>query len=205
MKKKPIKICCSGTHGVGKSTLTYQLATYFKYKDKNVKVIDEIVRKAPFPINEIAPPECEYWLCHQQVIHELEADQQGYEAIVCDRGSWDAIQYWIDRNLPNDYFRHLENAMLQWMDTYNVIILVEPDPDEQKFTADGIRATNEDFRLRIMHRFQEAVKKLHPDCAQNLLTITTKEIFDDPHEPSALKKVISFLRQKNLPLLTTVQ
>ncbi|MBN1915207.1 MAG: AAA family ATPase [Parachlamydiales bacterium] len=204
MKRKPVKICCSGSHGVGKSTLAFQLASFFKFKEKNVKVIDEIVRTSPFPINELAPPECEYWLCHQQIIQELEAYQHGYEIIICDRGSWDAIQYWIDRNLPNDYFYHLEHAMLQWMDTYHAIVLVEPDTQVLHFSQDNIRSGNQDFRKRMVKHFQDAVKKLPSDAEKNLLTITSSEIFDHPAESTALKKIIRFLLQKNVPILSGI-
>ena len=46
-----MKIAFIGTHGVGKTTLCYDLAALLKRQGLNVDVVKEVARLSPLPIN----------------------------------------------------------------------------------------------------------------------------------------------------------
>lgn len=52
-----MKIAIVGTHGIGKTTLAYQIACEAKKKGKNATVINEIARRCPFPLNDEQTPD----------------------------------------------------------------------------------------------------------------------------------------------------
>ena len=46
-----IKIAFVGTHGVGKTTLCYELAAWMKKREARVDMVREVARRCPLPIN----------------------------------------------------------------------------------------------------------------------------------------------------------
>ena len=57
-----MKIGLVGSHGTGKSTLSYLLAGELQKRDYSVGLILETVRECPFPINEDSPLEAQLWM-----------------------------------------------------------------------------------------------------------------------------------------------
>ena len=47
-----MKIAFIGTHGVGKTTLCYDLAAALKKRDLTVELVREVARECPLPINQ---------------------------------------------------------------------------------------------------------------------------------------------------------
>jgi len=178
-----------GSHGVGKTTLCYQLAAYLKQQQYNVKVINETVRQCPFPINEDANNNTELWIIHTQIVRELEAEAQGYDAIVADRGALDGIVYWAERNPPDENFEILETTALKWMDKYDAIFLVEPSSDTDHFAVDAVRATSIEYRNRIRDLFRLYVEKLSEVAREKLYIIKSDDIFGDFKLPKKIDEV----------------
>ena len=48
----PVKIAFLGTHGVGKTTLCFDLASRLKRLDMSVDIVKEVARSCPLPINQ---------------------------------------------------------------------------------------------------------------------------------------------------------
>ena len=46
-----MKVALIGTHGVGKTTLCYELAARLKRRDVEVELVREVARRCPLPIN----------------------------------------------------------------------------------------------------------------------------------------------------------
>ncbi len=173
------KIAVTGTHGVGKTTLTHQLCVALKEENYNAAIVEEKARSCPFPINESATTDTEIWMVHTQIRAELHAKARKYEVAVIDRCSLDAIVYWQDRNTPNVYFEKLRDAAIQWVESqYDLLVLVEPSSDTDTFAVDAVRDSSITYRNRIRDLFRDYIDVLPSACKERLIRIEANEIFD---------------------------
>ena len=82
--RRRLKIAFVGTHGVGKTTLCFDLAAQLKRLDLGVELVKEVARRCPLPINEQTTPDAQAWILHTQMAEELSA-AASYEVVICDR------------------------------------------------------------------------------------------------------------------------
>lgn len=138
-----MKLALIGTHGVGKTTLAYELCTLLKKADQNVDLVTEVARRSPFPVNEATTLEGQLWILHAQVAAELEAASRAPN-VICDRAVLDNYCY-----LVNKFGRQpqLEQWLDWWMGSYTLLVAVPPFADG--ITADGFRSENVQFQQRI--------------------------------------------------------
>jgi len=153
-----MKICVIGTHGAGKTTLAFLLASHYKKLGKNVKLIQEVARSCPYPINHGMTKEACLWIYHEHARKELEASQY-HDTIVCDRSVLDSFVYAKHFNIGSDEIKEPFKSALNHLNTqYHKIIYVRPDlPIE----ADGVRATDEPFQKSVdewFSRFLSGIK-----------------------------------------------
>lgn len=90
------KIGLLGTHGTGKTTLAYEVASGLQKKDFSVRVIGEIAtvaRERGFPIDRKTILAAQGWILLNQCAAELEAEIHGYKIAICDRTVYDNDQY----------------------------------------------------------------------------------------------------------------
>ena len=66
-ERRRIKIAFVGTHGVGKTTLCFDLASQIKRLDLGVDIVKEVARRCPLPINEETTPDAQAWILHAQI------------------------------------------------------------------------------------------------------------------------------------------
>lgn len=151
-----MKICVSGTHSSRKSTLSYQLAAYYKEKGLNVRLIQEIARKCPLGINDDFSHESMLWIYHTQVAEEL-ASRKDHQIVVCDRSAIDPFMYGMAKNFDGKDSHLLLTFARLWMQTYDKIFFVMPDVPAIK---DGVRDTNEEFRLKVHEQFDYFFNRL---------------------------------------------
>ncbi len=76
-----MKIAFIGTHGVGKTTLCFELAAALKRLDLSVDLVKEVARGCPLPINRETTMDAQNWILHTQVARERELDA-GCDVIV---------------------------------------------------------------------------------------------------------------------------
>ena len=57
-----MKIAFIGSHGVGKTTLCYDLASRLKRQDRAVDLVKEVARRCPLPINRETTREAQWRL-----------------------------------------------------------------------------------------------------------------------------------------------
>jgi AAA domain len=138
-----LKLALIGTHGVGKTTLAFDLCSRLKKAHQDVELVAEVVRSSPFPVNEGTTLEGQLWILHTQIASELDASRRAHN-VVCDRCVLDNYCY-----LVNKFGRQpqLESWINWWMETYRLLVGVPPF--EQEILPDGFRSESLEFQRRI--------------------------------------------------------
>ena len=138
-----MKLALIGTHGVGKTTLAYEICSLLKKADHNVELVTEVARRSPFPVNEATTLEGQLWILHAQIAAELDAAARAPH-VICDRAVLDNYCY-----LVNKFGRQsqLESWLEWWMGTYSLLVGVPPLADG--IPPDGFRSENLEFQQRI--------------------------------------------------------
>lgn len=137
-----MKIAFIGSHGVGKTTLCYELAAYLKRLDLSVDIVKEVARACPLPINRQTTVLAQEWILHSQIAIEIELAEQ-YEVIVCDRSVLDNYAYLVQAAGRR---QDLEPLIERWMRSYDLLVKV---PVVAPPTYDGTRDTSVEFQLTI--------------------------------------------------------
>jgi nicotinamide riboside kinase len=137
-----LKVAFVGTHGVGKTTLCFDLAAQLKRLDLGVDLVKEVARRCPLPINEETTFDAQAWILHTQIAEEIEASAQ-YEVVICDRSVLDNYAYLVARigRRPE-----LEPLVRDWVRGYHALFKV---PVLGAPTFDGKRAVSPSFQLEI--------------------------------------------------------
>jgi nicotinamide riboside kinase len=140
-----MKIAFIGTHGVGKTTLCYDLAAALKRRDLTVELVREVARECPLPINRETTIKAQAWILHTQIAWELQAEAKA-EVVVCDRAVLDNYCY-LKRAAPGEpHVKVLEGLVRAWLPTYDALIRV-PIVGDPRF--DGVRDTDLAFQHDI--------------------------------------------------------
>ena len=161
--RRRLKIAFVGTHGVGKTTLCFDLAAQLKRLDLGVDLVKEVARRCPLPINEATTPAAQAWILHTQIAEELEASAT-YEVVICDRSVLDNYAYLVARVGRQ---LDLDPLVATWIRSYDALFKV-PVLDLPSF--DGTRAVSPAFQLEIdsmigqlIEAFDVPVVSLDPD------------------------------------------
>ena len=139
-----MKIAFIGTHGVGKTTLCYELAAALKRDGVHVDIVKEVARLSPLPINQKTSLEAQTWIFMTQISEEIRSSSQ-HDVVVCDRAVLDNYAYMMfafGRQKPIERFMH------HWMKSYDLLFKV---PLTGEVSADGVRDTDDFFVRSIDH------------------------------------------------------
>lgn len=136
-------IAITGTHGTGKTTLSFQLAAEYKKLGANVKVIQEVARICPFPINDGMTKQAALWIYHEHSKKQLEACRD-HDVIICDRTICDSFAYAQYFGIEIDFLL-VDSAILAFRD-YDKLYFVKPDIP---LSGDGIRSKDLHFQKGI--------------------------------------------------------
>lgn len=144
-----MKLALIGTHGVGKTTLAYEICSRMKKAGENVELVAEVARRSPFPVNAATTLEGQLWILHAQIAAELDASRNAVN-VVCDRSVLDNYCY-----LVNKFGRQpqLEAWLAWWMQTYDLLAGVPPLA--QEIQPDGFRSEDRAFQRRIHELLNE--------------------------------------------------
>ena len=137
-----MKVAFIGSHGVGKTTLCYDLAAILKRQDIQVDLVKEVARLSPLPINRQTSLDAQTWILMSQISEEIRSASQA-EVVVCDRSVLDNYAYMV---LACGRQRWLERVVNHWMKTYDLLFKV---PISGAASADGVRDTDEFFMRSI--------------------------------------------------------
>jgi hypothetical protein len=165
-----LKLALIGTHGVGKTTLAYEICSRLKRAGENVELVAEVARRSPFPVNAATTLEGQLWILHAQIAAELDASRHASH-VVCDRSVLDNYCY-----LVNKFGRQpqLEVWLAWWMRTYDFLVGV-PLLAEQ-IQPDGFRSEDVAFQQRIHVLLNELVgERAFADLHGRLLWLESSE------------------------------
>ncbi len=133
-----MKIAFIGTHGVGKTTLCFDLAAALKRQSVNVDIVKEVARLSPLPINRKTSLDAQTWIFMTQVAEEIRSASH-HDVVVCDRSVLDNYAYMM---FACGRQRPFERFMDHWMKTYDLLFKV---PVSGEASPDGVRDTDEFF------------------------------------------------------------
>jgi thymidylate kinase len=140
------KVALVGTHGVGKTTIAYELGGLIKRRGKTVELLTEIARECPFALNERASREAHQWIIARQVQLEIEKSFRS-DVVVCDRSVLDNFAYYARLyGTTGQQAEALCSYCRDWMSTYDLLIRL---PIRERLTADGFRSTDVEFQRDI--------------------------------------------------------
>jgi nicotinamide riboside kinase len=136
-----MKVAFIGTHGVGKTTLCFELAALLKKRDKVVEMVREVARFCPLPINRDTTVAAQSWILHTEIAEELVAENKS-EIVICDRSVLDNYCYLLQSG------KHpmLEPMVRWWTASYGLLIKV---PIVGTLQFDGLRDVDIAFQQTI--------------------------------------------------------
>ena len=137
-----MKIALVGSHGVGKTTLCFELAARLKRRNADVEMVREVARRCPLPINQETTVAAQEWILHTQIAWEIEAAVDN-EVVLCDRSVLDNYCYLVH---AAGSMRAWETFIDYWMPTYDVLVHV---PISESPAYDGVRAVDPAFQQLI--------------------------------------------------------
>ncbi|MCL4846422.1 MAG: AAA family ATPase [Acidobacteria bacterium] len=133
-----MKIAFIGTHGVGKTTMCYELAGRLKRRGLDADIVKEVARLSPLPINRQTSLDAQTWILMTQIAEEIQSAAH-HAVVVCDRSVLDNYAY-----LAHACGRQvdIERLVDYWLRTYDLLIKV---PVAGRAAADGVRDTDDRF------------------------------------------------------------
>ena len=152
-----VKLAFIGTHGVGKTTLCYDLGAVLKKRGLHVDLVKEVARLSPLPINRKTSLEAQMWILTTQIAEEIRSAAH-HEVVVCDRSVLDNYAYLV---FAAGRQRWLEPLVNRWMKTYDLLFKVPISGDP---SADGIRDTDAFFMRQIDRLVDELVEERGLPC-----------------------------------------
>lgn len=155
-----MKIALIGTHGVGKTTLCFELAARLKRLDRPVELVTEIARECPLPINRDTTLDAQSWILHTQCARELAASRDAEACVICDRSVLDNYAYLVHAvgRRPD-----LDPWIRSWCGSYTALFKV---PVWQPPSYDGTRDTDEIFQREIDSTLDDLLMELEVDAVR---------------------------------------
>jgi hypothetical protein len=138
-----LKLAVIGTHGVGKTTLAYEICSLLKKADHNVELVSDVARRSHFALDEGTTLDAHLWLVHTQIARELDAASRAPH-LICDRAALDNYSYLVSKFGRQ---KQLEQWLAWWMETFSLIVHVPPMADG--IPPDGFCSKNLEFQERI--------------------------------------------------------
>jgi nicotinamide riboside kinase len=137
-----MKIAFVGSHGVGKTTLCFELAAMLKRRNVDVDIVREVARACPLPINQETTVAAQEWILHSQIRYELEVGAR-HDFVLCDRSVLDNYCYLVHAAGSSPVW---EKMLDYWLPTYDLLVHV---PICTRPTYDGVRAIDPRFQEQI--------------------------------------------------------
>lgn len=152
-----MKIAFIGSHGVGKTTLCFDLASRLKRLDLAVDIVKEVARGCPLPINRETTMEAQAWILHSQIAQEIAAVSRE-QVVICDRSVLDNYAYLVHRAGRRPAYDAL---VAEWVRTYDVLCKV---PIVTPPTFDGYRDTSVGFQGEVDRIIDQLLDDFEVTC-----------------------------------------
>jgi nicotinamide riboside kinase len=159
-----MKLAFIGSHGVGKTTLCFDLASRLKRLDMAVDIVKEVARACPLPINRDTTIEAQSWILHTQIAQEIAASAQ-YQVVLCDRSVLDNYAYLIHRAGRRPEYDVL---VREWIGTYDglfkVPVLYEPSFDGTRDVSGAFQSEIDRVIDGLLSAFDVPCHRLDPEA-----------------------------------------
>lgn len=165
-----MKVALIGTHGVGKTTLCFELAARLKRRDLDVELVREVARHCPLPINRRSTEASQAWILHTQMAWELEAEAN-HHVVLCDRSVLDNYCYLLYAAGPQ---LHWEPILARWLPTYSLLVKV---PLWTSPRWDGVRDTDLAFQKAIDELLDQEIARRQLEVLR--LEVTQRPVWGD--------------------------
>ncbi len=182
------KIAFIGSHGVGKTTLCYGLASLLKARDLSIEVVHEVARRCPLPINEETSVAAQTWILHSQIAEEIQAESR-YPVVICDRSVLDNYIYLLLAAGRQDA---LEPLIDSWMAGYDLLVKV---PIVATPSPDGIRSADPGFQTAVDQRLEREI------ASRRLFALQLDPNHRERWLEGVEREVLARLQPTQLPLL----
>ncbi len=146
LRSPGMKIAFIGTHGVGKTTLCYELAARLKKKSVDCEIVKEVARGCPLPINQETNLLAQLWILHSQIAREVEMVAR-HQVVVCDRAVVDNYAYLVHAAGEQPAAARL---VRDWIESYDLLLRVPVG--RRPAQTDGVRDVDPDFQAAIDRR-----------------------------------------------------
>jgi nicotinamide riboside kinase len=133
-----MKVAFIGTHGVGKTTLCFDLAAALKHHGLNVDIVKEVARLSPLPINRQTSTDAQTWILMTQIAEEIRSASR-HDVVICDRSVLDNYAYLA---LACGRHAEIEHFVDYWLRSYELLFKV---PVTGRAATDGVRDVDEQF------------------------------------------------------------
>ena len=160
-----MKIAFIGTHGVGKTTLCFDLAAHLKRLDFTVDLVKEVARDCPLPINRDTTYDAQSWIFHTQIAREL-ASAGRHEIVICDRSVLDNYAYLVNKIGRR---KEMDPLITHWLTTYGALVKV---PIWKAPSFDGVR----DVGLEFQREIDRTLETLVSDFGVSVLRLEPSEM-----------------------------
>ncbi len=170
------KVAFIGTHGVGKTVLTFSLASRLRAMSLDADVAYENSRRSPFPINEATTLDGQMWILAAQWQAELEATRRT-RLVICDRAVVDNYAYMVRACGEQKYLHPL---LERWCRSYDALFWV-PIVDEE-VVADKVRSTSASFQREIHEIIASLVERFR--LGNRVVALTRRR---EEHVPQVLE------------------
>jgi len=137
-----MKIAFIGTHGTGKTTLSYGLAEWFSKNGHHVDIVKEVAANSLLPINEESTLGAQLRILKLQMADEILASER-YKHVISDRSVIDNYIYLIRKFGPHPIEKYILD---KWVQTYDFHFYV---PIQFKLIGTNIRASDIHFQEEI--------------------------------------------------------
>lgn len=158
----PYKIAVVSTHGVGKTTLVFDVAAELKKRGLKVKVFSEIAASAceqGIPINNNTTLPAQLYILMQHITEELRATIRNYQVVVCDRSVFDNWIY-LERRCGRSNYTYILDFLHNYATQFPYDALYKL-PLVGDLTEDGIRdAEDKAFQRDIYTRINTLLDTL---------------------------------------------
>jgi GTPase SAR1 family protein len=158
-ERRVLKIAFLGSHGVGKTTLCFELAARLKRRDLRVDIVKEVARACRLPLNQDTTVEAQSWIIHTQIAQEIETTID-HDVIVCDRSILDNYAYMVHKFGRIQLF---DGIMRSWIPTYDFLIKV---PIIAPPSYDGLRDTRGDYQQEIDRLIESLIRDFRVECVR---------------------------------------
>ena len=152
-----MKIAFIGSHGVGKTTLCFDLAARLKRLDLAVDLVKEVARECPLPINQDTTLEAQAWILHTQIAQEIAVASRN-QVVICDRSVLDNYAYLTVRAGRKPEYDALVRS---WVETYDGLFKV---PILNPPSFDGTRDVSAAFQAEVDRTIDTLIGSLGLKC-----------------------------------------